>query len=318
MLGHFDNLQEGVRNVGRSISKQLVAKGHDVEEVDITSIGSLSSLAKFKPDVIHAILTPTVFGLAMAKVLSNVRPSSKLVISAIHSTISAGPLIRLLKPDLILVQSQESEQQYKKMGWHVEFLPNGVDFNAFHPATSSEKSVLRAELLPDSSKYVITHVASLTKGRNVSALIPLAQEDNILWIVGRRDKNLDIAVIDDLKKAGAYVTLKNYKNMSDVYNSSDAYAFPTLDPYACIEAPLSVLEAMACNVPVITTPFGALPRMFEEKDGLYFYKDQDEMEEKVELAKSTSRCNTRELVEQYSWQNITNQLITYYEEVSPR
>ena len=51
---------------------------------------------------------------------------------------------------------------------------------------------------------------------------------------------------------------------------SDCYVFPTVHKKACIETPLSVLEAMACNLPIVSTRFGALPTIFNEGSGLFF------------------------------------------------
>ena len=44
--------------------------------------------------------------------------------------------------------------------------------------------------------------------------------------------------------------------------------FSTVDPKACIETPLSVLEALSCNIPVITTKFGSLP-FYLKKEMVY-------------------------------------------------
>ena len=48
--------------------------------------------------------------------------------------------------------------------------------------------------------------------------------------------------------------------VEDIYRLSDLYLFLAESDTAAIEVPLSVLEAMACNLPVICTPFGGLLR----------------------------------------------------------
>jgi glycosyltransferase involved in cell wall biosynthesis len=41
--------------------------------------------------------------------------------------------------------------------------------------------------------------------------------------------------------------------------------------------PLSVMEAMATNIPVISTPYEGLRTFFDEGNGIYYYSTQDEL-----------------------------------------
>ncbi|MGB9880592.1 MAG: glycosyltransferase, partial [Anaerolineae bacterium] len=69
---------------------------------------------------------------------------------------------------------------------------------------------------------------------------------------------------------------------------------------AAIEMPLSVLEAMSCNLSVITTPFGGLPDFFSEGKGLLYWNGETPLADKINAALSMP-CATRELVEPYTW-----------------
>ena len=77
--------------------------------------------------------------------------------------------------------------------------------------------------------------------------------------------------------------------------------------------PLSVLESMSCNLPVITTKFGALPKVFEEGDGLFFVENEREIFMVLEKIKNTNmKVKTREKVLPYSWENIGKRLEKIY------
>ena len=69
----------------------------------------------------------------------------------------------------------------------------------------------------------------------------------------------------------------------ELYQLSDAYLFPVLDPSGAIEMPLSVLEAMACGVPVLTTPFGDLQQRFPSGSGVVFWRSTDELMRGLDL-----------------------------------
>ena len=92
--------------------------------------------------------------------------------------------------------------------------------------------------------------------------------------------------------------------------------FPVINKKACIEMPLSVLEAMACNIPVITTKFGALPRMFGGGDGLFFVEKEEDFYKGLEEVKNGAmEIKTREKILPYSWENIMERLERIYNEL---
>ena len=119
-----------------------------------------------------------------------------------------------------------------------------------------------------------------------------------------------------LKDAGCIVWTNYFPNLEEIYALSDCYVFPTINRRACIETPLSVLEAMACNLPVITTKFGALPRMFKEGEGLFFIKSEREVSKIIEILKNNNlKIKTREKILPYSWEVIGKRLIKIYSEL---
>ena len=99
---------------------------------------------------------------------------------------------------------------------------------------------------------------------------------------------------------------------------SDCYIFPV--PPASrrdsIEHPLSVMEAMACNLPIITTRFGALPRIFENGDGLFFAeKEEDFFDALEEIKNKTIEIKTRDMILPYSWENVIKKLYKIYSDL---
>jgi glycosyltransferase involved in cell wall biosynthesis len=93
---------------------------------------------------------------------------------------------------------------------------------------------------------------------------------------------------------------------------ADCYVFPPL-PGSSLNMPLSVLEAMACNLPVVTTRFQGLDT-FREGDGLVFVDRSDDLAPRVqELLESCAPPATREKIQDLSWQSVATRLQTYYE-----
>jgi glycosyltransferase involved in cell wall biosynthesis len=255
----------------------------------------------------------------MAKLLSMAYFKAKTVISAPHPAgLNKIYLLSLLKPDIILTQSDSAQELFNSLGYRTHFLPNGVDVQKFVPVTDKRKLMLRQKYGVRENSFVILHVASLKRKRNLEIMKTLAKENtnNQVIIVGRVGEKRDMQLVSELKEAGCLVLTQYFPNIEEIYALSDCYLFPTIDRRACIETPLSVLEAMSCNIPVVTTRFGALPKMFNEGGGFCYIRDDGDVYNAIEKIRNGEvLINTRDMVSFYSWENISNKLIQIYEKL---
>lgn len=318
IIGHFSgDIQEGVRNVSRDIADRLQNEGNEVKKFDTSILLPLREIRKFQPEIIHFILTPTIRGLIFAKVTSFFYPKAKVIISAIHPSISRLFFLRYLQPDLILVQSTESESLFKSLGYKTSFLPNGIDIEKFRPFDKNLKKEIRKKMKISTDEFIILHMASLTKERNLSVLAKIQRQgDCKVLIIGRENEKFDSNVTHELGSSGCNILIKNFENIEEIYNMADCYVFPTINKKACIEMPLSVLEAMACNLPIITTRFGALPRLFNEGGGLFYIDNEREITRYIELIRNRNIIiNTRQKVLSVSWSCIVKNLCEYYDKL---
>jgi len=315
LVGHFtDNLDEGVRNVGKYIAKELKNREIEIKKINISSISEWEDIRHFRPDIIHFVLSPTLSGLIIAKFISCLYSKAKTIISASHPAIPNWRLLKLFKPDLTLVQSEESERVFKSVGYQTEFLPNGIDPNKFKPVDFRTKEKLRDKYGLPQDKFVVLHLASLKKERNLDVFRGVQRQGNFVLILGRENEKIDEKVIKGLKDAGCTVWIKHFSAVEEIYNLADCYVFPTINKKACIEMPLSILEAMSCNLPVITTKFGALPRIFREGGGFMFIEKDEHLHKAIQAIKNGIEVKTREKVLPYSWENVVKRLVKIYEE----
>jgi glycosyltransferase involved in cell wall biosynthesis len=296
----------------------------------LRSVDEWQKVKAFKPDILHSITSASPFSFLLARILQSTSKNSKTVMfsslipfrgfsSGLWFGLSSlfKPVVPLLKPDLVLAQSDEAEAIYSRLGCNImPFVYSGVDIKRFHPVSKKEKEELRARYEVESDKFVVLHVGPVKKSRNLECLRKIqGDSDNQVLLVGRPATKYEREVADVLRKAGVVVTQAYNPRIEEFYALSDCYIFPTTDAAGSIDIPLSVLEALACGLPVVSTRFGGLPRIFSEGEG-FCYADVEEFPDRLKTLKSQGAAfKTRELVFPYSWENIAENLVEVYEQM---
>jgi len=318
-VGHFTETgatgDMGTRAVARCLSAEM-ERYHEIRRVDIRDLRAWYRLRAFKPDIIHLVLGPTTEGLLASWLCMLPLRWGRLVVSAPNPSPSLRrSAVRLCNPDLVLVQSERSERYFHSQGMPTSFLPNGVDMDRFAPIPLSSRHALRSEHGLDPGRFTLLHVGPLIPGRNLIPLAQLSEDGYQVVIVGREP--VDRETMDRLTGAGCRVITRQVEHIEQYYQLADCYVFPVLPVQltASIETPLSVLEAMAANLPVITTRFGAIPRLFPSTgDGFFLMDHPDQLRQFIaSLRASPDPVRTRELVAPYSWKTIGVRVRECYE-----
>jgi len=193
-------------------------------------------------------------------------------------------------------------------GCWVKLVPSGVDLERFHPITEERKLGLWSKYGVDADKFAILHVGH--RNRNIQILKELQRDNNKVLVVGSTSTEQDEDLVDELRIAGVRVVTTYLQNIDEIYQLSDCYVFPVTSETASIEVPLSVLEAMACNLPVVTTRYGGLSTMFNgEGNELFFVEKLKDLSNKVEKVKKFNYSETRRMIEPYSWGEVAKRIL---------
>ena len=271
-------------------------------------------IRRFAPQAIVYVPTAcgTVFSFARACVLRSYGggvPTALVSLQPRSYTAVGRLLVGYLQPDWVVAQSRRTAGTLRNLGCRTALLPPAVDAERFRPVGQETKLALRARYGIPSRATVVTHVGHLKGKRNLSELLALQVGGGYhTVVVASTSTEQDVALKGRLRSTGATVLDSFVPKVEEVYGLSDAYLFLAEGATAAIEVPLSVLEAMACNLPVVCTPFGGLPDHFEEGHGLHYWRGQTELADLVELALS-SPPSTRELVETRTWSAAAESLV---------
>lgn len=200
-------------------------------------------------------------------------------------------IIRFFKANKVYTPSPEVMKLMKKCKITVEFLPLTVDRKRFKPLNDMyKKNKLREKYGLPKEKYIILHVGHINYGRNLEALVPLQNNNNQVLIVSSSSTSevafKEASLKNSLEGKGLIVIDTYVENIEEIYQLSDIYVFPVIYERGCISLPLSVLEARACGLPIVTTDFGGLRQVFENEEREFIYSDPSDFLSKINLMKS--------------------------------
>lgn len=312
------NIDEGMKKMSYNIYDTLSKNAEVIilNPYSILTLGFWKHLIQFKPEIINYMTGPSLKSLFVMKIISILSIKSIKIITVSHPIIKFKSLVPLLKTKYAIVHSERTDRMFSDYGFKTEFIPNGVDTDKFVKPHYELKMYLRKKYSIPENKYVILHIGNILTGRNIVVLKDLQKDNNQVIIVGSTSIDVNVSILNELKDAGCIVITDFIEDIHELYQLSDCYIFPVLEEIRAIECPLSVLEAAACNLPIISTKFGGLQHIFEEKDGFYFVDTVEEIGPLVVKVKlNTSRINTRDQVKEYSWENIGLNYLSFYEEI---
>lgn len=310
-------LDEGMKKVTFALTRGL-SECCDVRllsPLEALSPGFWVSLSKCRPDVIHYVPGPSLYSFVLLK-LAKLWTSAATVMSLTHPdpNLPWSVACRFFGPDLLLTQSLQLEKLVRSLGCDVRYVPNGVDTRVFRSVSVAEKMRLRREYGVPHEAFVVLHVGNTRHVRNLDVLVDLQQGGCQVIVVSSTTIQGDMAVGHRLVEAGCLLWNRYIESIHEVYALADCYVFPTPTGVGAIDHPLSVVEAMACNLPVVTRRFGALPRAFEPGDGLYFVETDDELKAAVEHVRCTAgEASTRAKVMGMDWDAIASQVAALYD-----
>ena len=218
-------------------------------------------------------------------------------------------LISRLSMPRTFVLSSSMAKPLEAMNIRSEVVEIGINRELYQPC--ADKLQLRTKYQIEPGKRVLLHVGHIKESRNIHWLLAIKKSKPELHVilVGSTATEQDDHLRKELESADIQVMRDYNPDIHEIYQLADIYCFPVILDDAAMETPLSVLEAMSTNIPVITTPFGRLPEQFSDDDCYRYFSTVDEA---IELLQSSfgETCVNRAKTERYSWQATAERLLT--------
>jgi glycosyltransferase involved in cell wall biosynthesis len=150
----------------------------------------------------------------------------------------------------------------------IHVVTNAVDTNTYRPAGNDDKSPLRRRLGLPKKTILITYTGRLVTYKGVPLLVRVVerlQHDHDVGLVLVGSGGLDIhnceadlrAYVGARGLSGGIHFAGEVRNVHEHLQASDIFVLPTEED----AFPLALIEAMACGLPVVSTPIGGIPEI---------------------------------------------------------
>ncbi len=275
-------------------------------------------LRRMEPEVlIYAThRSATFFSFIRARILRAYCPSAYVVLLGLQTRRHSRwqqQIIRRIRPDLVIVQSFANREYLEAIGCNAAVIHSGVDAQTFQPADDERRAELRAKYGITDDRPVVLHVGHLQNGRGIGVLAELAKSGVCqVLLVASSSTQQEARLRDQLQAAGVTILSEYLPHVEELYQLANCYVFPVETTDNAIEVPLSVLEALACDLPVVATRFGGLPTMFggETHPGLVFVDTPDELVRETLRLCDHRVSGVRYLSLPYSWDAAAQNLVS--------
>jgi glycosyltransferase involved in cell wall biosynthesis len=156
----------------------------------------------------------------------------------------------------------------------IHVIPNGVDTNLFAPVSAPQKSFLREKLCLPQAAFIAIYTGRLVSYKGLPLLLQVwddlqSRHDNVVLLlagIGGLDiHNCEAELRDFVKSARLEEKVRflgAVQNTFEYLQAADVFVFPTEND----AFPSSLIEAMSCGLPVVTTPVGAIKGIVADRE----------------------------------------------------
>jgi sugar transferase (PEP-CTERM/EpsH1 system associated) len=322
-------------SVGASV---FVASGRKGRELSLLRL--MRAIKQFKPDIVHSRNWGSIEAIPAAR-LAGVR-------AVVHSEhgyeldiLQGLPLRRRLlrravygMADAVFTVSRDLRDYHARQAWfpadRIRVINNGVDITRFKPRLEVRRLTRERLKLPQESLLV----------GSIGRLVPIKDHHTLLRaaeIMLRRGMAVDILLggsgpeLERLKdyatrscelQGRVHIVMAGFE-IVDLLNAMDIFVLPSV----CEGMSNTLLEAMACGLPVLATSTGGTPEVLQEGRTGWLFRPGDaralalgleNLAANLELRRQFGEAGRLRVVEQFSINRMVEQYRNLYFELASR
>lgn len=288
-------------------------------------------LIKNRYDIVH---THTETGGLLLKLACKVKGDSKFFYtphgmsfwkgSSLKSQLVYKPLERWICSSMDVNLGMNMEEHNTLLCWNKQtaYYVHGIGLDIKRMQTPSRHcDEVRSEFGLKESERIVVSVGELDDNKNhitvIRALSMLNRRD-FKYVVCGVGPNLDLLTAEtaSLGLKGNVIMAGYRSDIPDILNAADIFVFPSFHE----GLPASVLEAMACGLPIICSEIRGNADLIKDGENGFLFKPSDAKSLSNHLSlllEDSAKCSSmgkknRKIVNDFSLENVTKELKTIY------
>jgi glycosyltransferase involved in cell wall biosynthesis len=239
-------------------------------------------------DINHYFFTPTKLNSYLIKnFLTSKKTKTVQTVASLRSDLwSDEDMRKIIFADLVITYSDYAKNKLNSLGFkNVKKVSPGIDLEKYRYQEKYARLMQEENILPTdfvinfTGEYVRLGATDLVIDSfiEISKKIPEAKLAMAVRIKNKKDAQKKEEVVTKLKKNNLLekVSFHNGKkySMNEFYNLCDISLFPVQNMHGKFDVPLAVIEAMACEKPVILTNLEILKELGSNDNSVIIEKD---------------------------------------------
>jgi glycosyltransferase involved in cell wall biosynthesis len=173
------------------------------------------------------------------------------------------------------------KKRYPYIKSKLNVIPNGVDTSIFYRYKKNELDQKRNKFLYKGYEPIILYVGRLEEEKNIYFLLDVFKKvkiihKNALFLIA--GDGVIRTELEQLSKDNKLIDIyllgkKTEEELVELYNYSDVFVLGSKFE----GSPITIREAIACNLPVVTTNVGDIKKYFYKQDGIKIVKEDSQI-----------------------------------------
>lgn len=203
--------------------------------------------------------------------LQRLNPRHRTLIALERTIYQSGETLRVVTQSRL--DRELVKQYYQIPDEKIRTIHNGVDIKAFHPGLRKESAAVREEFGVALDEPLLVFASMDFEGKGLrsilKALSQMRHRSCRLIVLGTGPERRFRRIAGDFGVAARVIFAGRRSDIARFYGAGDLFLLPTAyEPF-----PNVVLEAMACGLPVMTTPFSGGADILEHAKNGYLISD---------------------------------------------